>query len=256
MTFGVSIVILTFNGLPYTQQCIEAIRKHTTDYQIVVVDNHSTDGSLEWLKEQDDVALYPQVRNEGFATGCNIGVGYARYGSVCLLNNDCIPQEGWLDALRGSFTKGVGIVGARLVLPNGKLQHAGVYWQKREKDWLPYHRYMHLPARIDEASQTMEVPAVTGACMLTNRTVWNRVGGMDDGYMQANFEDIDFCMKVRETGQRIIYEPKAVLMHYHSMTIKECQKDPDQNPARYYQANFQRLMAKWQTKLDGGMNAV
>lgn len=261
-SFPVSIIILTHNNLSYTKQCLEELDKTTKDYEVVVVDNASTDGTVEYLKawegqEKNRFAIFNSA-NKGFAAGCNQGVSAAHYGSICLLNNDTLPFPGWLDALRAVMEKGVGAVGAKLLLEDHTLQHCGIAFQYQEQPmplFWPYHRYMKEAEDKPEANVLEEVPAVTAACLLTNKKVWDRVGGMDEGYKVANFEDVDFNLKVRDAGFKVLYQPEARLIHYWGKTVNSKQDQAD-SPAVYFQQNYERLMVKWFDKLRLGLAQV
>lgn len=96
-----SIIILTYNQLDYTKQCIDSIRKYTAagTYELIVIDNKSTDGTPEWLSQQHDILAVLNDRNEGFPKGCNQGIALAKGENVLLLNNDVIVTPRWLDLL-------------------------------------------------------------------------------------------------------------------------------------------------------------
>jgi GT2 family glycosyltransferase len=258
----VSIVVLTHNNLRYTEECVEAIERHTEDYQLVVVDNASSDDTPEYLRRLEDT--HPNVsailnrENLGFAGGCNQGVSAARHGTVCLLNNDAVPRAGWLDRMKDVLEKGVGAVGAKLLLPDGTIQHAGIEFMRRQEPaphFWPYHRFLNEPADTALANFLEEVPAVTAACLLTTKTVWDRVGGMDEGYIIANFEDVDFNLAVRDAHMKVLYQPEAELLHYWGTTVGSKGDAPD-SPARYFDHNFERLMTKWFDKLSRGLARV
>jgi len=260
--FPVSIIILTHNNLGYTRQCLEELEQTTEAYEVIVIDNASSDGTVEYLKawEEQDKNRFGAYnsQNRGFAGGCNQGVSLAHFGTVCLLNNDVVPFPGWLDALRDVLEKGVGAVGAKLILPDHNLQHCGIAFNAQTDPvprYIPFHRYIHYPEEIKEANLLEEVPAATAACLLTNKTVWDRVGGMDEGYKVANFEDVDFNLKLRDAGLKVIYQPAARLIHYWGSTVKAKDADSD-SPRLYFQANFDRLMMKWADKLGRGLACV
>lgn len=262
MTRPVSIVVLTHGNLVYTQECVEAVRRHSDDYELVIVDNASTDGTVDYLRcleaEAPEVSVVLNSTNTGFAAACNRGVRASRYGTICLLNNDAIPREGWLDAMKDVLVKGVGAVGSKLLLPDGTLQHCGIefaYVEEPRPHFWPYHRYLNEPADKPEANILEEVPAVTAACLLTTKTVWERVGGMDEGYVVANFEDVDFNLAVRSSGFKVMYQPASELLHYWGTTVKAEGEAPD-GPSRYFQHNYERLMVKWFGALLGGLAVV
>jgi GT2 family glycosyltransferase len=96
---------------------------------------------------------------------------------------------------------------------------------------------------------------VTAACLLTTKKVWDRVNGMDEGYIVANFEDVDFNLAVRDAGFRVMYQPASRLTHYWGTTVSSKGDAPD-SPGRYFQQNYTRLMEKWFEKLRGRLERV
>jgi GT2 family glycosyltransferase len=259
---GVSIVILTHNNLKYTRECLEALDETTSGHQIVVVDNASTDGTPEFLQRLEDDQPHVRVllnrQNVGFAAGCNQGVAAARHGTICLLNNDTVPMEGWLDTMLEVMDGDVGVVGSKLMLPDTTLQHCGIefkYNKRPKPHYWPYHRHLEEPEGIPEANVLEEVPAVTAACLLTTKKVWDRVDGMDEGYIIANFEDVDFNLAVRDAGFKVMYQPASRLTHYWGTTVSSKGDAPD-SPRRYFEQNYARLMDKWFEKLRGGLATV
>lgn len=256
----VSIVILTYNNLPYTQECLEAIEQTTEDFEVIVIDNASSDETPAYLSDLEERKPWLKVTlnrsNRGFAGGCNQGVSQARHGTVCLLNNDAVPFEGWLTAMLDVLEKGVGIVGAKLLLPDLTLQHCGIEFAFRREPqphYWPYHRYLHYPEELEEANRLEPVPAVTAACLLTSKTTWDRVGGMDEGYRVANFEDVDFNLAVREAGMKVMYQPEARLIHYWGTTVG-AKSEGASAAGRAFQRNFERLQQKWAQKLNAGLD--
>jgi GT2 family glycosyltransferase len=252
----VSIIVLTYNQLDYTRQCFEHLFSSTDDFQLIVVDNASTDDTQPYLREleaqHDNVRVILNGSNRGFAGGCNRGAAIAQHGLLCFLNNDTIPLPGWLDALRGALLKEnrVGVVGAKLLWPNLLIQHAGVSFrpvQKPDLHFVPYHRFMGAPHDLPEAGALAEVAGVTAGCMLTSRTVWTRVGGMDEGFLTGNFEDVDFNLKVRKSGLRAIYQPDSRLIHYEHGSSEGVEASAQRS------GNFKRLMSRWTPELARGL---
>lgn len=258
----VSIVVLTYNGLEVTRACLEKLPETTDDYELVVVDNGSGDGTVEYLRglasEDPGVRVIFNASNRGFAAGCNQGVRIARHEHVCLLNNDTEPLPGWLDAMREAFVDGVGAVGAKLLYPDTTIQHAGmvfVYRPGLTPHFLPDHRFRFAPADLPEANVLEEVPAVTGACLLTTKRVWQRVNGMDVAYVKAYYEDVDFNLKLRDAGLRVIYQPAATLIHKEKGTAASLAGTPD-DPEQHFSRNELRYILRWNKKLFLGLADV
>ena len=140
----VSIIIPVYNKLDYTTRCIESLVMNsgeTTPYEIILVDNSSTDGTPGYLQSlQGDVTVISNKTNLGFARACNQGARLARGRLLLFLNNDTVPHPGWLDALvQGIEEDEADIVGARLLYPNGRIQHAGVAFDELQRGTFVKH---------------------------------------------------------------------------------------------------------------------
>lgn len=246
-----SIVMLTFNKLHFTKNCLEQLRKVTDNYELVVVDNASTDGTVDYLKKIDwtPVKLITNKENAGFAAGCNQGVEAASHEMVCLLNNDTYPLAGWLDALVVSLEPGVGAVGAKLLFPNGRIQHVGIAFNE---GLVPFHPYYGAPYQLLlESAYAVEVPGVTAACLLTTKSIWNEIGGMDTSYIGGQYEDVDFNLKLHQKGYKVVYQPRAVLIHYEHASFG--QGAPADSSMKQ---NLQRLLDKWKPILSAQADAA
>ena len=236
--FTASIVIPVLNRLELTRQCLIHLAQvtHGLGYEVIVVDNASTDGTPEFLTALGgDVQIIRNNENLGFAKACNQGAHAARGRYLVFLNNDTIPLDGWLNALVCEVERDleVSVVGSKLLYPNGTIQHAGVAFSR---NWFsPYHIYMGFPAYAPMVNRRREFQAVTAACMLVRREIFDAVGGFDEGYVNG-FEDADLCLKIRERGGRIVYQPQSVLYHLESQTPGRKAKDRE---------NLELLIKRW-----------
>lgn len=235
----VSIIIPVFNKLPLTMACVESIRRERTDagFEIVVVDNGSTDGTREWLADQERAGhLRPVVNpdNLGFARGCNVGAAHARGRHLLFLNNDMEVTPGWLDPLVSTLDTdpGVGIVGARLLFADDTIQHAGVALVRSDRDGAPHLCGVHLsyqkPADHQGAQNAQVMQIVTGACLLIRREVFAAVGGFDERYWNGN-EDVDLCLKAGAAGWEVVYRGESVVYHYESQSGPERYSQVERN---------------------------
>lgn len=245
MNQTVSIIIPTHNKLELTQKCLWSLAD--TSAEIIVVDNASTDGTVEWLKEQMQAQVVFNPKNEGYAAACNIGAAESKRDILVMLNNDTEIQEGWLEPLVDALKGKVGVAGAKLLYPTMRVQHAGIGWQRRGSDWWPYHSWLGLPGRTAEACVSRDTLAVTGACLATPRKLYLKLGGMDEGFIQANFEDVDYCLRVKRAGYRIRYVAESVVIHHHGQTVTTMEN----GPGKYFEANLRRLMDKHGEWLEG-----
>lgn len=212
-----SVVIPVWNGMRHLRHCLDAIlQQDFDDYEIIVVDNASQDGSADFIESN-----FPQARlirnpvNLGFAGGCNTGLRCANGEIIVLLNQDTQVQQGWLAALHAALQRAdIGLVGCKILYADGRtLQHAGGWIQ-----W-PVGLAHHFGYREqDDGSWDLPRPVeyVTGAALALRRSMLETVGYLDEGFGRAYFEDADYCLRVKRAGFVIWYEPTAVLVHLES----------------------------------------
>jgi GT2 family glycosyltransferase len=158
--------------------------------------------------------------NLGFAAACNQGARAAQGRLICHLNNDIVAQPGWLARMIARLEPDVGIVGARLLFPDGSLQHAGVatYPVRFGPEGIgPHHLYWKWSPATLASAQPADFDIVTGACLLTPRDLFLELGGFDEVFWNG-YEDVDYCLRVRERGLRVVYEPGATLVHFESQS--------------------------------------
>ncbi|MDE2005641.1 MAG: glycosyltransferase family 2 protein [Rhodospirillales bacterium] len=177
------------------------------------------------------------MRSFNFAAACNAGAAIARGALLGLLNDDVTPREpGWLAAMAGHLRDpATGIVGARLLYPDGAIQHDGVTLCADGTG-----RHLNRFRSRREAGPTREVAAVTGACLLTPRALWRRLGGLDESYASA-FNDLDYCLRAREAGARVVLCAEAVLTHAESRSFRRHYR-PDE--AARNRADRARLLSR------------
>jgi hypothetical protein len=150
------------------------------------------------------------THNLGFARACNEGVRQARGEFVVLLNNDTVVQQDWDQPLRRELADPItGIVGLRLLYPDGTVQHAGVVFNN---DGLPWHVFRGLPGLSAPVMERRELAAVTGACLAMRRELYCNLHGLDENFINC-YEDIDLCLRVREGGYRVVYNPDGSVIH-------------------------------------------
>jgi len=217
----VSIIVPTRNGLQFLKPMMDSIELFTDwPFELIIVDNNSDDGTKEFILNSKYKMAGQYIRNEkneSFSKANNQGASIAKGKFLCLLNNDTLVTEGWLSAMMNVFSeeKAVGCVGARLVFPGrGLIQHAGVI---QSSDGTPDHIYFNKPMDYPPAMERKDYFAVTGACLLTPKSLYEELGGLDESYFYG-WEDVDYCNRIKENGLRIIYEPKAMVYHYESRT--------------------------------------
>jgi GT2 family glycosyltransferase/glycosyltransferase involved in cell wall biosynthesis/Tfp pilus assembly protein PilF len=243
-----SIIIPTFNKLDLTRNCLLALQKNTPagDYEIIVVDNASTDGTVEFLKNEEQAGRLRAVlnsENAGFARACNQGACAARGKYILFLNNDTEVHPGWLAPLvaLANADPAVAAVGAKLLYPDGKIQHAGVALAdcSGHDPLLAFHLFAKEKADIAPANERRIYQAVTAACMLARKSHFDAAGGFDEEYWNG-YEDVDLCLRFQERGWLTVYEPASVVTHHESQS----------GPERFRRAaeNVQRFHRKWLEK--------
>ncbi|MBB6735838.1 glycosyltransferase [Cohnella zeiphila] len=225
-----SIVILTRNQLALTQACIESIRRYTPPepYELIVVDNASNDGTVEWLKKQPDVRLIANRENVGFPRGCNQGMRQATGDRLLLLNNDTVVTPRWLEQLIACLESDetIGAVGP---VTNSASYYTAVQVSYRDREEMfafaeDYNRSN--PSGWEERTKLI------GYCLLLKRAAYETVGELDVRYSPGNFEDDDYCIRLRLAGYRLMLCTDTFIHHEGSATFRQ---DMDR-----YQQSYQR----------------
>lgn len=213
----VSIIIVNWNGKYLLKNCLNSIKDWTSyfNYDVIVIDNGSADGSVEMLrKEFPLVKLVINKENVGFAKANNQGIRRALSNDadyVLLLNNDTkVIHCDWLENMVrvAEADSKNGIVGCKLIFPNGEIQHAGGYVNIKGS-----HHYT-------EGDKIKEVDYVTGAAFLIKREVIEKIGFFDEGFSPLYAEEVDYCIRAKRSGYKVIYSPKTVIVHYTGATAK------------------------------------
>jgi GT2 family glycosyltransferase len=214
-----SLIVPVWNGRDHLPACLDAalLQLGPCD-ELIVVDNGSADGSAGLVRAHyPGVRLLESERNLGFAGGCNAGLKAARGEFLFLLNQDVVLQPGWLATLRDALADpGVGIVGSKLLYPDGTLQHAGgtLRWPRA----MPGHRGVGRPD--DGGWDTpQDVDYVTGAACGLRRDTFELLGPLDVGFWPAYYEDTDYCLRCHAAGRRVVVVGQAVGVHAESTAL-------------------------------------
>jgi len=251
--YSISVIIPVFNKIQFTINCLESISKvynRENNFEVIVVDNASSDGTKEYLQFAE--IIYPNLRvisntkNIGFAKANNQAVKEAGGDYVLFLNNDTEVQNGWLDKLILIIENdnSVGAVGCKLLYPDGNIQHAGVVIMEDkaspEAPLIAYHVYYKDPANLPEANQLRTYQSLTAACLLVRKSAFGSVDGFDEEYWNG-YEDVDLCFKLGQDGWKLVYQPTSVVFHYESKS----------GPERFSKVsqNTERLNKKWTHKI-------
>jgi len=224
-----SIIIVSYNSASFLEKCIESIInfQNYLDIEVIVVDNASTDGSVELIKSNFTIVkLIRNDQNFGFAKGNNIGISAAKGEYVLFLNPDTILCQDTLSKMVNFMknTPDAGALGPKLIYPNGSLQLSCRHFYNLRTIFLrrtilgkifPNSRLLryHLMSDWDH-NTTQEVDWVLGACLMVPRKVFEKVGYFDERY-KMYFEDVDLCYRIKKAGYKVYYYPEATVIHNH-----------------------------------------
>ena len=246
----VSVIIPVFNQLPFTHACLASLQtvEERPCFEVIIVDDCSRDSTAELVPQIRGIIYLRNETNCGFIASCNRGAEKARGKYLFFLNNDTIVKDGWLSALMDTFAEEpqAGVVGSKLVYPDGRLQEAGgIIWRdasgwnygKSDDPEKPEYNYLR------------EVDYCSAAALMIPKSLFQSVGGFDSRYAPAYYEDTDLSFKVRRTGYKVLYQPLSEVIHYEGATggtdlATGTKKHQDINRATFAKRWALELMAK------------
>jgi GT2 family glycosyltransferase/glycosyltransferase involved in cell wall biosynthesis/protein-L-isoaspartate O-methyltransferase len=238
-----SVIIPTYGNWAYTRRCLESIQLNLpgTPFEIVVVDDASVDDSADRVAQCAGVRLVRAPRNLGFIGACNLGARSARGELLLFLNNDTEVRAGWLEALVDvvETRPDVGLVGSRLVYPDGRLQECGgIIWA----DGTGWNYGRNESPDQPEYRTLRDVDYCSGAALLVRRELFERIGGFDTRYAPAYYEDTDLAFAVRAAGYRTMVQPESVVVHHEGVSNGT---DLGSGIKRYQEINRAAFVEKW-----------
>lgn len=243
----VSIIIPVFNQLAYTLGCLRSLLNHESAhrFEVIVVDDCSTDETDEEIRRIPWVRYIRSAKNGGFIESCNAGAALAKGRFVLFLNNDTKVLPGWLDELVLTFETfpNAGLVGSKLLYPDGTLQEAGGIMWRDGSAW-NFGRNQD-PAR-PEFCYTRKVDYCSGASIILPRALFEELGGFDRHYAPAYCEDSDLAMRVRQSGLDVMYQPLSKLVHFEGITSGT---DLGSGAKAYQVVNKDKLFDRWKDVL-------
>jgi len=230
----VSIIILAYNQHEVTAECLRSIREHTTDYEIILVDN----GSSPPIEDVGSV-LIRNEENIGFPKAVNQGIDISTGEYIVLLNDDTIVTEGWLDHLKAHL-EDFDIVGPMTNYAAGEQRIALPFYGDDEglnKVATQYH--------LENREKATEVNFIMGLCMLFKRSLFDTLGPMDESLWPCSGEDIDYCFRAREMGLRVGIAKDVYIHHFGSQTLNDMSNKKVVDYVELCERNDKHLASKW-----------
>jgi len=243
----ISIVIPVYNKALYTYNCLLSLQQCDTDIsqQIIVVDNASSDETAQMLAQIPGIEVISNKDNRGFVEACRQGAERAQAEFIVFLNNDTQVTENWLQAMLAIVDNNdhVGIVGSKLVYPDGRLQEAGGIIFNDASGW----NYGRLQDPSDPRfNSDRKVDYCSGASLLIRHELWHQLGGFDLRYAPAYYEDTDLCFACRNAGFDVMYCHNSVVIHHEGITAGT---DIQSGYKAYQAINHAKFKQKWAAAL-------
>lgn len=243
----VSIIIPVYNQFEYTYNCLCSILNNTGDvsYEIIVADDHSTDLTIEMEKVIHGITVIHNAENLLFIRNCNNAARVSKGKYILFLNNDTQVQLNWLYPLVSLMEKNkdVGLVGSKLVFPNGKLQEAGGIIWNDASGW-NYGREKNPAA--PEYNYVRETDYISGASIMIDKELWLEIGGFDERFVPAYCEDSDLAFEVRKRGKKVLYQPESMVVHFEGVSNG---KNIETGVKKYQVDNKEKFYNKWKNVL-------
>lgn len=244
----VSIVIPVYNQFDYTYNCLKSILKNSgnVSYEILIANDCSTDITKDIERVAKNVRLITTESNVRFLLNCNNAAKYAKGQYILFLNNDTQVMENWLQPLVDVMERDetVGMVGSKLIYPDGRLQEAGGILWKDASAW----NYGHLKNPDDpDYAYLKETDYVSGAAIMIRTSLWKEIGGFDERFVPAYCEDSDLAFEVRKHGYKVMMQPKSVVVHFEGISNGT---DVTSGQKKYQVENQKKFYEKWKDELE------
>ncbi|WP_339176680.1 glycosyltransferase [Bacillus sp. PS93] len=245
-----SIIVLTYNQLALTKQCLESIWKHTNNdcIEVIVIDNGSHDGTRDYLKQITSIKAIFNKTNEGFAKACNQGLEAASGDNILFLNNDTVVTNQWLEPMIKLLYQDdkIGMVGPVSNYVSGPQQVPVNYTNVEEIE--DFSRLYCLQQR----GRSKAVLRLVGFCLLVKKKVLDQVGGFDERFVGGSFEDDDLSLRVLQAGYQLKIALDSFVHHHGHATFTG---NPDLSISQLYEENRQRFIDKWKVDVTTFFNS-
>ena len=243
----VSIVIPVHGKIEFTLGCLKAIQASSPkkSFEIIVVDDKSEDQTASTLGTLRGIRVITNEKNLGFIKACNRGAEVAKGEFLVFLNNDTQVLPNWLDELVETFrlVPDAGLVGAKLIYPDGTLQEAGgIVWN----DASAWNYGRGDDPRKPEYNYLREVDYCSGACIMVPKELFSRLGGFDEWYAPAYGEDSDLAFRIKKVGRKVLYQPMAEVIHFEGVSSGT---DLAQGIKSFQVTNGQKFLERWHSAL-------
>lgn len=245
----ISIIVPVYNEISQTIACLRSIYQQqvSVDYEVILADDCSPDPFHTALMDVPGLRYFRNEQNLHFLRNCNQNAAHARGDYLVFLNNDTIVKPGWMQTLYDSFFEhgNVGIVGSKLIFPDGKLQEAGgIIWEDASGwNWgrgqNPKHPLYNFVRDVDY---------VSGASFMIPKAIWDEVGGFSETLEKAYYEDTDLCFQLRQKGYRVLYQPASELIHIEGLSSGT---DLGSGVKQYQIINQKTFQDRWAGALSG-----
>ena len=243
----VSIIIPVYNQFEFTYHCVESIIRNSGDitYEILIANDCSTDLTTHIDEILPGVKCITNEKNLRFLLNCNNAAKYAKGKYVLFLNNDTQVQPNWLEPLVTLIESAddIGMVGSKLIYPDGLLQEAGGILWKDGSAWNFGNRQN--PA-LPQFNYVKQVDYISGAAIMLSRALWEEIGGFDETFVTAYCEDSDLAFTVRKMGYRVMYQPLSVVVHFEGVSNGT---DTSSGQKHYQVVNSKKFREKWAEEL-------
>jgi len=242
-----SIIIPVYNHLQDTVNCLKSLAacNDKSTFEVIIVDDGSTDHTESLFSRCKHIKYLRNKENLGFLSACNKAAESAGGEFIVLLNNDAVALPGWLDALVDTFTDHpqAGLVGAKLVYPNGTMQEAGgiVF-----RDGSAFNFGRDDDPKKPAFNYLREADYCSGACICVPKSLWIELNGFDTFFSPAYYEDTDFAFRVREAGYQVLFQPSSEIIHYEGKTSG---MDVTKGIKRYQIINQEKFFQRWESVL-------